>query len=152
MFAETCRDPRTLPLLLEDLTRKVIGGFYYVHSSLGDGLLENAYVGALFVHLTRIGLAVRREVPVDVFFDGVPVGHYRIDLLVNDQLIVEVKAGPSLSEHDERQLRNYLRCSKLEVGLLFLFGPKPKFRRFVYSNARKSHMLDNDPRRFPPIQ
>lgn len=141
-----------MALLLEDLTRKAIGGFYIVYSSLGYGLLENAYVGALFVQLTRMGLSVRREVPVDAFFEGVPVGHYRIDLLVNDQLIIEVKAGRMLSEDDERQLRNYLRCSRLEVGLLFLFGPKPKFRRFVYSNDRKQHELNNDPRRFPPIR
>lgn len=139
-------------LLFEDLTRTVIGAFYRVYSRLGYGLLENAYVGALQVELTRLGLDVRREVPIDALYEGVPVGHYRIDLLVGDVLIVEVKTASSITENDERQLRNYLRCSDREVGLLFNFGPAPKFRRFVYSNDRKRYELENDPRRFPPIQ
>ena len=139
-------------LLFEDLTRMVIGAFYRVYSRLGYGLLENAYVGALQVELTRLGLDVRREVPIDALYEGVPVGHYRIDLLVGDVLIVEVKTASSLTESDERQLRNYLRCSNLEVGLLLNFGPSPKFRRFVYSNDRKRFNLENSPRHFPPIQ
>lgn len=139
-------------LLFEDLTRSVIGAFYRVYSRLGYGLLENAYVGALHVELTRLGLDVRREVPIDAMYEGVAVGHYRIDLLINGVLIVEVKAASSMTENDERQLRNYLRCSDREVGLLFNFGPVPRFRRFVYSNDRKRYELDNDPRRFPPIQ
>ena len=139
-------------LLCEGLTRTVIGAFYRVYSGLGYGLLENAYVGALQVELTRLGLDVRRELPIDAFYEGIPVGHYRIDLLVSDVLIVEVKTASSITENDERQLRNYLRCSNLEVGLLLNFGPSPKFRRFVYSNDRKLFNMENSPRHFPPIQ
>ena len=141
-----------MALLLEDLTRNVIGGFFLVYSQLGEGLLENAYVGALERELTKRGLTIRREIAVAVYYDGVVVGHYRIDLLVEDVLILEIKAGLAITEQHERQLRNYLRCSNLEVGLLFNFGPTPKFRRFVYSNARKQHILENAPRHFPPLQ
>jgi GxxExxY protein len=141
-----------MALLFEELTRTVIGGFFLVFSKLGEGLLENAYVGALERELIKRGLDVKREVPVAVYYDGLAVGHYRIDLLVNDVLVLEIKAGASISEQDERQLRNYLRCSNLEVGLLLNFGPAPKFRRFVYSNERKQHIPENAPRHFPPIQ
>jgi GxxExxY protein len=140
-----------MALLLEELTRTVIGRFYLVYSRLGYGLLENAYVGALELELRNDGLRVRREVPVKVRYEGTVVGHYRIDLLVNDLLIVEVKAGLGITDEHEMQLRNYLRCSTLEVGLIFLFGPQPKFRRFVYSNERKGIELESGPRRFPPI-
>ena len=67
------------------------------------------------------------------------------------QLVEKQKLRAQYNIH-ERQLRNYLRCSNLEVGLLFNFGPAPKFRRFVYSNERKRHELDMAPRHFPPIQ
>jgi GxxExxY protein len=141
-----------MALLLEALTRMVIGAFYRVYKALGYGLLENAYVGALQLELARLGLTVRREVPVQAHYRGVPVGHYRIDLLVNEVLIVEVKTATTITENDERQLRNYLRCSHLEVGLLFNFGPAPKFRRFVYSAEHKRHELIRNSRLFPPIQ
>ena len=141
-----------MALLLEDLTRKVIGSFFLVYAKLGDGLLENAYVGALDLSLTGKGLSVKREMPVAVHFDGVVVGNYRADLLVNEVLIVEVKTGPTITGAHERQLRNYLRCSEIEVGLILLFGPKPKFQRFIYTNDRKQVVLDSVPRVFPPIQ
>ena len=141
-----------MAILLEELTRKVIGAFFFVYAKLGEGLLENAYTGALELELVKRGHSVKREVPVAVSYEGVIVGHYRIDLLIDDLLILEIKTGPSIRESDERQLRNYLRCSNLEVGLVFLFGPQPKFRRFVYSNDRKQHIPEKSSRHFPPLQ
>jgi len=140
-----------MPLLHEALTRRAIGCFYTVYSRLDYGLLENAYVGATALELEKAGFHVSREVPVAVEYDGVIVGSYRIDLLVERVLVIEVKTGTSIAEQDERQLRNHLRCSNLEVGLLFNFGPTPRFRRLIYSNDRKRHEVHRDPRQFRPI-
>ena len=89
------------------------------------------------VELEFRGLRVRREVPTEVVYRGVSVGRFRLDLVVEEQLIVEVKAARTLVEADERQLLNYLKATKFEVGLLLNFGPEPKFRRLVYANDRK---------------
>jgi GxxExxY protein len=66
------------------------------------------------------------------------VGDFRADLLVNGQVIVELKAARTIESAHEAQLMNYLRATKIEVGLLMNFGPKPEFKRFIYDNDRKS--------------
>lgn len=124
-------------LLHAEITNPIIGGFHTVYRYFGFGFVEAVYKNALAVELGRRGLIVRREVPVELAYLGVPVGTYRIDLLVNDKVVVEVKAQRALTAVDEKQLINYLGATDLEVGLLFNFGPEPKFQRFVFSNARK---------------
>ncbi|MEX2180368.1 MAG: GxxExxY protein [Gemmatimonadaceae bacterium] len=126
-----------MPLLLEELTRSVIGRFYAVYDRLGYGLLENPYVGALEIELKKAGHEVAREMPIAVRYEGVVVGSYRIDLLVDRQLLVEVKAEPCLTGIHERQLRNYLACSDCEVGLVLCFGIQPQFKRFIHTQDRK---------------
>ena len=125
-------------LLEEELTRQAIGAFYAVYNRLGYGFLENLYVAAMVIELERLGLKVVREAPIPATYDGILLGNYRADLLVNDRLIIEVKAASGASGVHERQLRNYLRCSDLEVGLLLVFGIKPEFRRVVHSQAFKN--------------
>jgi len=115
----------------------VIGRFYTVYTRLGYGLLENPYVGALEIELRRAGHEVAREVPIAARYDGIVVGSYRVDLLVDQQLIVEVKAEPCLTGVHERQLLNYLRCSDVEVGLVLCFGIQPQFKRFIHTRDRK---------------
>lgn len=124
-------------LLHEELTRVVIGKGFRAHSRLGAGFLENVYVGALQHELLREGIRVAREAPLAVEYDGVVIGSYRADLLIEGVLIVEVKAGVAIAVAHERQIRNYLLASRVELGLLFNFGPKAEFRRFVHSNDRK---------------
>jgi GxxExxY protein len=124
-------------LLYRELTDEIIGGCYTVYRALGHGFVENVYKNALAVELGRRGLIVKREVPVEICYLGVPVGTYRIDLLVNDLIIVETKAQHALTIVDEKQLSNYLKATTLEVGLLFNFGPEPKVNRIVHSNDRK---------------
>ena len=119
------------------VTDQILGGCYSLYRALGYGFLENVYKNGLVVELGRRGLVAKREVPVEVFYLGVSIGTYRIDLLVNDKVILEVKAQHSLTVVDEKQLSNYLKATSIEVGLLFNFGPEPKFQRIVYSNARK---------------
>lgn len=99
--------------------------------------MEAVYANSLVVELSRRGLKAKREVPVQLHYLGVPVGTYRVDMLVNDTVIVEVKSQKALSVADEKQLCNYLKATDLEVGLLFNFGPEPKLQRLVFSNTRK---------------
>jgi GxxExxY protein len=124
-------------LLHGDLTDQIIGGCYTVYKKWGFGFLETVYANSLAVELGRIGLRAKREVPVQLHYLGVPIGTYRIDMLVNDKVIVEVKSQRALSVADEKQLINYLKATDLEVGLLFNFGPEPKLQRIVFSNHRK---------------
>jgi GxxExxY protein len=124
-------------LLHGELSEQIIGGYHTVYRVHGYGFLEPVYRNSLAVELGRKGLVIKREVPVEISYLGVPVGTYRIDLLVNDKIVVEVKSQKALTTVDERQLINYLKATDLEVGLLFNFGPEPKFQRIVFSNARK---------------
>jgi GxxExxY protein len=133
------RDTHADGLLLEqELTRQIIGGFYTTYDGLGYGFLEPVYRNSLAHVLTRAGLSVESEAIVDVWFDGIRVGHYRADLLVEGRVVVEIKAIERLILANRKQLMNYLRASKLEVGLLLNFGPKAQFERVVYSNSRKN--------------
>ncbi|MGH7679820.1 MAG: GxxExxY protein [Gemmatimonadaceae bacterium] len=124
-------------LLHAELTDKILGGCYAVYKVFGFGFLEAVYRNALAVELARLGLIVKKEVPVEILYLGVPVGTYRIDLLVNDKVIVESKTQKAITVADEKQLINYLKATPHEVGLVFNFGPEPKFQRMVYSNSRK---------------
>jgi GxxExxY protein len=76
-------------------------------------------------------------------YKGVGVGTFRVDVLVADAVLVEVKSTEALCDADERQLLNYLRATNIEVGMLLHFGPKARYRRFVYSNTNKQlHRID----------
>jgi GxxExxY protein len=120
-------------LLEEHTTNQIIGAFFAVNRAFGFGFLESIYANALAIELGRRGLRVSREVPIEVFYLGVPVGTYRFDMLVNDSVLVEIKAARVVTEADDRQLLNYLRAARVEVGLLVHFGPKAQFKRLVYS-------------------
>jgi GxxExxY protein len=87
--------------------------------------------------LRKIGLGVEVEVPIDVWYDGIQVGHFRADLLVERRVIVEVKASVVLVDADRKQLLNYLRATDVEIGLLLHFGPKASVKRLIFPNARK---------------
>src|SRR5205823_5362577 len=117
---------RTEPLVHEPVTRSIIGAFYTVYDKLGFGFLENVYCGALTIELRRRGHKVAREVSVPVFYDGIQIAKYRLDFLVDDLIVLEVKSTALLNPSDQRQLLNCLCATKFEVGLLLHFGPKPK--------------------------
>ena len=125
------------PLKEEGLTRRIIAAFFYVYNRLGFGFLEAVYRRAIAHVLRQAGLTVECEKVVDVWFEGVKVGHYRIDILVENKVIVEIKAADRLAAADRKQLLNYLRASNIEIGLLLNFGPKARFERLVYSNSNK---------------
>lgn len=113
-------------------TRSIIGAFYEVAGYYGPCLPETVYVGAFVHELTLRGHTVAREVLVRSYYKGVEVAWHRLDLLVDGVIVVECKAGPSLSPRDEHQLKGYLRASALEVGFLFHFGARATFKRLFY--------------------
>jgi GxxExxY protein len=100
--------------------------------------LEHVYVLALEIELRRLGLQVRREVTTTVYYDGVPLCPYRIDMLVNDKVVIEVKSTYALRRGEQRQLLNLLRATDLEVGLFLHFGPEANFYRMFAANHRKA--------------
>jgi len=130
------------------VTERVIGAYYAVYNGLGYGHVESVYERALAIEIVRRGLHVATQVPTDVHYDGQLVGSFRADLVVESRVVVELKAGRSISPESELQLRNYLKCTQLEVGLLLHFGPRPWFRRLIWSNAARR----TDPRDppYPP--
>lgn len=131
---------RSVELVHEELTRSIIGAFFYVFNKLRFGFLESVYAAALTKVLRERGHRVEREVPVRVWFDGQAIAFQRIDLLVDGKVIVEIKSGDRLAISAREQLLNYLRATNLEVGLLLHFGPQPTvIRQFNPVVARSSH-------------
>jgi GxxExxY protein len=124
-------------VLHEDITALIINAFYDVHHELGHGFLESAYEGAMVIALRARGLHVERQHRVAVHYRGEIVGVYTVDLLVEDRVIVELKAVRALEPIHEAQLINYLRASSIEVGLILHFAPKAAFRRFILTNDQK---------------
>ncbi len=120
-------------LIHSEITRPILGAFYSVYSEVGYGFLEAVYANCLSLVLEEAGLTVGHQVPYRIMFRGCCVGTYRADLVVESRVVVEVKAGASIIPHHLLQLRNYLSAANLEVGLLLNFGPKPEFRRVVWT-------------------
>jgi GxxExxY protein len=133
------RMTRKLPdrqqLLEWDLTGEIIGAFYNVYNELGFGFLESIYRRALATECRLRRLRVIEEAPVEVVYKGVEVGLFRVDLIVANRVIVEVKSTAQLGPTDKRQVVNYLRATSLEVGLLLHFGPDASFHRFADHNT-----------------
>ncbi len=123
-----------------DLTEKIIGAFFKAYNALGYGFSEKVYEKALVLELAKLGLQVEQQKQIAVYYDGQVVGDYYADLVVNDAVIVELKAVQQLLAEHEAQLLNYLKATTIEVGLLLNFGPKPAFKRKVYDNERKGSL------------
>ncbi len=119
---------------IDKLTEKVIGCAYRVHGELGSGFVEKVYENALRIELGETGLAVKQQHPIPVFYHGQVVGDFSADLMVEDRLILELKAVQSLLREHEVQLVNYLTGTGIDDGLLLNFGPsvdvKRKFREY----------------------
>ena len=132
------------PILHGPTTDLILKAFYQVYNALGYGFLERVYVSAIMHTLRKLGLTPEREVPILVEYDGITVGEYRADLVVNNVILVEVKAARGLADEFEAQLLNYLRATRMEVGLLLNFGPEPQFFRRVFENERKGKPLRSE--------
>jgi len=122
-----------------EITDKILHAFYkVVYPQLGYGFLEKVYENALVIALTAMTLRVQQQVKITVYFQQRIVGEYFADLVVEDVVIVELKAVSRLLAEHEAQLLNYLRATPYEVGLLLNFGPKPQFIRKAFDNSRKT--------------
>ena len=121
-----------MSLLYEDITEKIIAAFFAVNNELGHGFLEKIYENALIIELQTMGLQVRAQVPATVRYHGHIVGEHYLDLVVEDKVVVEIKAAESIVSAHEAQLINYLRATEMRVGLLLNFGKKPEFRRKAF--------------------
>jgi len=123
-----------MALMHENLTGQIIKAFYKVYNELGYGFLERVYEKALALELESMGLRVGRQRPIKVYYLGREVGDYYADLIVKGLVIIELKCAEAMCEAHEAQLLNYLKATDVEVGLLLNFGPKPAFRRKIFTN------------------
>lgn len=128
----------------DDLTYAINGAAMVVHNALGPGYKEEVYERALAAELERQSLAVRRQHPVDVIHADVPIGLFYLDLLVEDLVVVEVKAlSHQLTDDERAQVINYLKATGLPIGLLLNFGR----RRLEYQRIFPSAQTTAPPRR-----
>lgn len=125
-------------LLHRELSKKVLNAFYEVYSELGYGFLEKVYQNALFFELQARGHQVTPQRRCAVYYKGREVGEYFSDIIVNDLIILELKACECILEEHELQLQNYLKASSIEVGFVLNFGIKPEFSRKIFSNTKKN--------------
>jgi len=120
-----------------EITETIIKAFYNVYNKLGYGFLEKVYEKALEIECKKLGLKCLFQCPVEVFYDNEIVGFYIADMIVNQFVIVEIKAASAIAVEHEIQLINYLKATEIEVGLLLNFGKKPEFKRKVFSSEYK---------------
>lgn len=126
-----------MELLHEELTNAIIKTFYEVYNELGYGFLEKVYQNSLYLELKNKGFKVEAQKRIAVFYKGTEVGEYYADLIVEDIIILELKAVDYIIKDFENQILNYLRATDCEVGLLLNFGRKPEFKRKIFENDRK---------------
>jgi GxxExxY protein len=123
-------------MLHVDLTDRIICSFYNVYNCLGHGFLKKIYESALSIELRKAGLRVAQQQAVEVFYDGQQVGNYLADIVVNNLVIIELKAAQSLKVEHFAQLTCYLKATEMEVGLLLNFGSRPELKRLVLINDK----------------
>lgn len=123
-----------------ELTQSISKAYYNVYNTLGYGFLEKVYENALRLEIGKMGLLCVAQQPIDVFYNSEKVGLYFADLVVENCIIIELKAAVGLVPEHEAQLTNYLRATNIEVGLLLNFGISPQHKRKVFANHRKGHI------------
>ena len=117
---------------INDLTYKINGAIFEVNKILGAGFMEKVYENALLIELLNMGLKAKAQVPINISYKGKIVGEYFADIVVEDKIILELKAVEALEKIHEAQLLNYLKATKYKVGLLVNFThPKAIIRRLV---------------------
>ena len=119
------------------ITDQILGTFYEVYNELGYGFLELVYHRSLVLALKAKGLKVCSRVAIPVWFRGERVGQFEADVLVEDCVLLELKAARRLDSSHRAQLMNYLRATEIEVGLLLNFGERPEFKRLIFDNLKK---------------
>lgn len=126
-------DPSRYDFTHHDLTGQILRACYEVYGELGTGFLESVYEAAVCNVLAHSGLIVQQQVPLPVWFRGEQIARFRADAVVEGVVVLELKAARAIDPAHEAQLLNYLKASRIGIGLLFNFGPRPRFRRMVFS-------------------
>lgn len=124
-------------MINQEKTSAILKCFYKVYNTLGYGFLEKVYENALYYELINNGMVCSKQVPITVYYEGIRFGDYYADIVVENDIILELKAAEAIAEEHEHQLINYLKATNIEVGLLLNFGKDPQFKRKVFSNERK---------------
>lgn len=121
----------------KELTDGILKTFYEVYNELGYGFLEKVYQNSMYLELKNKGYKVEAQNKIKVYYKGTEVGEYYADIIVENLVILELKAVDYIIKDFENQILNYLRSTDCEVGLLLNFGKKPEFRRKIFENNRK---------------
>ena len=130
-------------LLHQELTDVIIKTFYEVYNELGYGFLEKVYQNSMYIELKNKGFHVEAQKKIKVYYKGTEVGEYYADLIIENLVILELKAVDYIVRDFENQFLNYLRSTDCEVGLLLNFGKKPEFKRKIFENKRKQRNNKN---------
>lgn len=128
-----------MELLHKEITEKAIKIFYNVYNELGFGFLERVYKNAMLYECQSQGLVCEIEKPINVYYKTILVGNYRADIILENKVILELKANEVLVYENELQLINYLKATDIEVGLLLNFGKMPEFKRKIFTNENKKN-------------
>jgi GxxExxY protein len=124
---------------INEITQKVIGCIYTVSNTLGGGFAENVYQNAVTIEIEKSGLRVQQQFPISVKYDGIVVGDFVADLLVEELVLIELKAVKILEDVHVAQCLNYLRATGLSVSLLINFyRPKVEIRRLIPNDTWKT--------------
>jgi len=124
-------------LLHRNLSETILKIYFEVYNELGYGFLEKVYQNAMYFELKSQGYKVEAQKQIKVYYKSQLVGDYFADLLIEDSIILELKACECLMDEHKAQLLNYLKATELEIGLLLNFGTTPEFKRSIYTNDRK---------------
>jgi len=124
--------------LHQETTEKIIKAFYNVYNTLGFGFLEKVYQNAMMIELELLHLNCEKQKQLDVYYKNKKVGEYFADIIVNQKVIIELKAAESIIPEHQAQLLNYLKSTQIEVGLLLNFGKPPQIKREIFQNQFKS--------------
>jgi GxxExxY protein len=125
-------------ILHKELTESILKVFYEVYNELGYGFLEKVYQNAMYLELKSNGFKVEAQRQIKVYYKNELVGDFFADLLINDVIILELKACDSLVKAHYVQTLNYLKATNIEIGLLLNFGEKPEIKRLIFTNNRKN--------------
>jgi GxxExxY protein len=124
---------------LNSITEQVIGAAFRVHNALGHGFLEKVYENALAHELRRMSIRADQQRRIEVRYDGVVVGDYIADFVVDERVLVEIKAARALDDAHSAQCLNYLAATRLNVCLLLNFGKRVEIKRLIRSDPSGSN-------------
>ena len=127
-------------MLHKEITRLIIKAYYNVYNTLGYGFLEKVYENSMLIELQDFGLYTSKQHPINVYYNKRIVGEYYADIIVNEKVIVELKAAEHLIGAHEAQLLNYLKATNVEVGLLLNFGKQPQYKRKIFTKEFKKNL------------